>query len=203
MIACPAEKPGDGRKNQHADKACREWADLEYQTRRSWSRSRRVVAKAEFLAGGPNPRFVVTSLTAAAWPAQALYEQGYCGRSDAENRLKEQKLDLASGRTSTSGLRSNQLRLWFSAAAYLLVSGLRRLGLAGTPLAHGQCGTLRQRLLKIGGWVRVVAGRVRVALSEAFPLRDVFTRACAALRQLPSWRRRATAVPLAGPAGAH
>ncbi len=185
--------------------ACRAWADLEYQTRRSWSRSRRVLATAEFLPGGPNPRFVVTSLTAAARPAQALYEEDYCGRSDAENRIKEQKLDLASGRTSTSGRRSNQLRLWFSAAAYLLVSGRRRLGLAGTPLARGQCGTLRQRLLKSGGWVRVAAGRVLVALSEAFPLQAVFARACAALRRLPSWpgRRRAAAVPLASPAGAH
>jgi len=185
--------------------ACRAWADLEYQTRRSWSRSRRVLATAEFLPGGPNPRFVVTSLTAAARPAQALYEEDYCGRSDAENRIKEQQLDLASGRTSTSGRRSNQLRLWFSAAAYLLVSGRRRLGLAGTPLARGQCGTLRQRLLKSGGWVRVAAGRVLVALSEAFPLQAVFARACAALRRLPSWpgRRRAAAVPLASPAGAH
>jgi len=185
--------------------ACREWADLAYQTRTSWSRSRRVVAKAEFLPGGPNPRFVVTSLTAEARPAQALYEEEYCRRSDAENRIKEQKLALASGRTSTSGLRSNQLRLWFSAAAYLLVSGLRRLGLAGTPLARGQCGTLRQRLLKIGGWVRVTARRVLVSLSEAFPLQDVFARACGALRQLPSWpgSRPAPAGPLASPAAGH
>jgi hypothetical protein len=167
--------------------AWREWADFSYQTRTSWSRERRVVAKAEYLPGGPNPRFVVTSLTAQPWPPQLLYEESYCERGDAENRIKEQKLDLAAGRTSTSQLRANQLRLWFSAAAYLLVSGLRRLGLAGTPLARAQCGSLRQRLLKIGAWVRVTASRVRVALTEAFPLQDVFARACAALSRLPSW----------------
>ena len=106
----------------------RVFADLEYRTLRSWSRSRRVVAKAEYLAAGPNPRFVVTSLAATEWPAQTLYERAYCGRGDMENRIKEQKLDLSAGRTSTSQMRSNQLRLWFSAIAYLLVSGVRRLG---------------------------------------------------------------------------
>lgn len=146
-----------------------------------------MVAKAEYLPGGPNPRFVATSLTDEQCAAASLYEQSSCARGDAENRIKEQKLDLASGRTSTSQLRANQLRLWFSATAYVLVSGLRRRGLAGTPLARAQCGSLRQRLLKIGAWVRVTAQRVRVALTEAFPLQAVFTRACAALGRLPSW----------------
>jgi hypothetical protein len=167
--------------------ACRQWADFSYQTRKSWSRARRVVAKAEHLPGGPNPRFVVTSLSAARQEAAVLYEQTYCGRGDAENRLKEQKLDLASGRTSTAALRSNQLRLWWSAVAYVLVSGLRRLGLAGTSLARAQCGSLRQRLLKIGAWVQVSAERVRVSLSEAFALPGVFARAYAALSRLASW----------------
>jgi DDE family transposase len=167
--------------------ASRQWADFDYQTRTSWSRARRVVAKAEHLPGGPNPRFVVTSLSAAWQGARELYEQTYCGRGEAENRLKEQKLDLASGRTSTRALRSNQLRLWWSAAAYVLVSGLRRLGLAGTALARGQCGSLRQRLLKIGAWVQVSAERVRVSLSEAFALREVFARAYAALSRLGAW----------------
>jgi hypothetical protein len=166
--------------------ACREWADFLYQTRKTWSRERRVVGKAEHLPGGPNPRFVVTSLAAARPPA-GVYEQTYCGRGDAENRIKEQKRDLAAGRTSTHGLRSNQLRLWFSSLAYVLVSGLRRLGLAETPLSAGQCGTLRERLLKIGGWVRVTAGRLYVSLCEACPVRAVFGRAYAALRRLPSW----------------
>jgi hypothetical protein len=176
--------------------ACRRWADFEYQTLTTWSRSRRVVAKAEFLPGGPNPRFVVTSLAAEARAARQVYEEDYCSRGETENRIKEQKLDLASGRTSTSQLRSNQLRLWFSAAAYVLVSGLRRLGLVGTPLERAQCGTLRSRLLKIGGWVRVQARRVLVSLNEACPVQAVFARAWAALRRLPSWRAsRLAAVP--------
>jgi len=168
--------------------ACREWADFRYPTRDSWTRPRRVVGKAEYLPGGPNPRFVVTSLAAEAWAAAAVYEGEYCGRGDMENRLKEQKCDLASGRTSTHRLRSNQLRLWFSAVAYVLMSGLRRLGLAGTALSAGQCGTLRERLLKIGGWVRVTATRVCVSLCESCPVRAVFARAYAALRRLPSWQ---------------
>jgi hypothetical protein len=179
--------------------ASRAWADFSYQTRSSWSRARRVVAKAEYLPRGPNPRFVVTSLGSVRGAAE-VYEAAYCGRGSAENRIKEQKLDLASGRTSTSRLRSNQLRLWFSAAAYLLVSGLRRLALQQTPLAQAQCGTLQQRLLKIGGWVRVRARRVLVSLSEAFPLRTVFARAWAALRRLPSWPGSGCgAAPVAGP----
>jgi hypothetical protein len=173
--------------------ACREWADFEYQTLRSWSRSRRVVAKAEYLPGGPNPRFVVTSLEEQTRAAREVYEEDYCSRGEVENRIKEQKLDLASGRTSTSQLRANQLRLWFSSVAYLLVSGLRRLGLRQTPLARAQCGTLRGRLLKIGGWVRVQARRLLVSLSEACPLRAVFAQAYAALRQLPTWRASAPA----------
>lgn len=168
--------------------ACREWADFEYQTLKSWSRARRVVAKVEYLPGGPNPRFVVTSLPTEQREAAALYEQDYCGRGDMENRIKEQKLDLGAGRTSTSQLASNQLRLWFSAVAYVLMQGLRRLGLAGTTLARAQCGTLRQKLLKIGGWVRVQAGRVRVSLSETFPIQSLFSRAAAALRRLPTWQ---------------
>ena len=80
--------------------ASRAWADFWYQTRHSWSQPRRVVAKAAFLPGGPNPRFVVTSVAPEVRPAQALYEEDYCGRGDVENRIKEQKLDLASGRTS-------------------------------------------------------------------------------------------------------
>jgi len=165
---------------------CRVFADLRYRTLTSWSRQRRVVAKAEYLPGGPNPRFVVTSLTAEGREAEALYEQDYCSRGEAENRIKEQKLDLKAGRTSTRALRSNQLRLWFSSVAYLLVSALRRLGLGGTELATGQCGTLRQKLLKIGGQVRVTACRVGVSLSSAWPWQGLFARAYQALRRLPT-----------------
>jgi len=170
---------------------CRVFADLSYRTRKSWSRARRVVAKAEFLPGGPNPRFVVTSLPAEGprgRPARAAYEEDYCSRGETENRIKEQKLDLAAGRTSCTRLRANQLRLWLASAAYLLLCGLRRLGLAGTPLAPAQCGTIRAKLLKVGAWVRVVARRVCVSLCSACPYREVFARAYARLR------RAATAV---------
>jgi Transposase DDE domain group 1 len=165
---------------------CRVWADFRYRTLKSWSRERRVVGKAEYLPQGPNPRFVVTSLAEAERPPQGVYEVDYCSRGDTENRIKEQKRDLAAGRTSTSQLRSNQLRLWFSAVAYLLVSALRRLGLAGTALAAGQCGTIRQQLLKIGGLVRVTARRVWVSLSSAWPLQGLFARVYRTLRGLPT-----------------
>jgi hypothetical protein len=166
---------------------CRVWADFSYQTLKSWSRQRRVVAKAEFLPGGPNPRFVVTSLPAEGprgRPAQALYEEDYCSRGDTENRIKEQKLDLAAGRTSCTQLRANQLRLWLASVAYLLVSGLRRLGLAGTALASAQCGTVRSKLLKLGAWVRVLAERVCVSLCSACPYQAVFGQAHARLRRV-------------------
>jgi hypothetical protein len=165
--------------------AARAFAELSYRTRDSWSRTRRVVAKAEFLAAGANPRFVVTSLSADSHPAALLYEQAYCGRGDMENRIKEQKLDLAADRLSTAKLRANQLRLYFSSVAYLLLSGLRRLALGGTALAQAQCGTLRRCLLKIGALVKVTARQVRVALSSAWPWREVFAQAYAQLQRLP------------------
>ena len=170
----------------------REWADFWYQTRHSWSQPRRVVAKAEFLPGGPNPRFVVTSVAPEVRPAQALYEEDYCGRGDVENRIKEQKLDLASGRTSIAQL------VFQPVAPVVQRGGLRAgeraaaFGSEGHALGAAQCGTLRQRLFKIGGWVRVTARRVLVSLSEAFPLRQVFAAACAALGRLPSWPRPAS-----------
>ena len=107
------------------------------QTRNSWSRARRVIAKAEHLEKGANPRFVVTSLSSqetifpapSRWGAQSLYEEFYCARGDMENRIKEQMM-LFADRTSTSWLRSNQIRLYFSTVAYLLMQALRRLGLA-------------------------------------------------------------------------
>jgi hypothetical protein len=166
--------------------AARVFADFVYQTRESWSRARRVVGKAEYLPKGPNPRFVVTSLPAAERPAQGLYEEDYCARGDMENRIKEQQLMLFADRTSTAWLRSNQLRLWFSAAAYVLVQALRRLGLAGTRLAQAQCGSIRLWLLKIGALVRVTVRKVWVSLSSACPYREVFTQVYANLRRAPS-----------------
>jgi hypothetical protein len=154
--------------------AARVFAEFAYQTRDSWSRLRRVVGKAEYLPKGPNPRFVVTSLSAAERAARVLYEEDYCARGDMENRIKEQQLMLFADRTSTAWLRSNQLRLWFSAAAYVLVQALRRLGLAGTRLAQAQCGSIRLWLFKIGALVRVTVRKVWLSLSSACPYRHVF-----------------------------
>jgi Transposase DDE domain group 1 len=161
----------------------RVFVDFVYQTRDSWSRSRRVVGKAEYLAKGANPRFVVTSLTAEERAARELYEEDYCVRGDMENRIKEQQLMLFADRTSTHWMRSNQLRLWFSSAAYVLVQAIRRLGLAGTRMAQAQCGTIRLWLFKIGALVRVSVRRVWVALSSACPYQEVFTQVYHNLRR--------------------
>jgi hypothetical protein len=146
----------------------------------SWSRPRRVVAKAEHIDGKENPRYVVTSLSAAAWPAQKLYEELYCARGDMENRIKEQ-FTLFADRVSAESLRANQLRLYLSAMAYLLVCGLRRLGLKATELATAQAATIRLRLLKIGALVRVTARRVWISLPRSYPWPDLFRRVHGAL----------------------
>ncbi len=163
------------------DVAARVFVELRYRTLDSWSCERRVVAKAEWLPKGANPRFVVTSLTEPEREAQALYEEDYCGRGDMENRIKEQQLWLFADRTSTALLPSNQLRLYFSSIAYLLLSALRRLGLAGTEMASVQCGTMRLRLLKIGALVRVTVRRVWVSLASSYAWREVFARVYANL----------------------
>src|SRR5256884_3983743 len=125
-------------------------------TRGSWSRRRRVVAKAEFTQDEANPRFVVTSLTRAECKARYLYEKIYCA-GDMENRIKECQLDLYADRTSTATMRANQLRLWFASMAYVLLCALRRIGLHGTTLANATCGTIRLKLLKVGVLVRMFA----------------------------------------------
>jgi hypothetical protein len=163
--------------------AARLFADFPYQTRDSWSRTRRVVGKAEYLPKGANPRFVVTSLSAEQQEARLLYEETYCARGEMENRIKEQQLMLFADRTSTAWLRSNQLRLWFSSLAYVLVQALRRLGLAGTSLAKAQCGSIRQWLLKIGALVRVTVRKVWVSLASACPYREVFAEVYANLQR--------------------
>lgn len=162
----------------------RRFKDFTYQTRKSWSRPRRVVGKAEYLAKGENPRFVVTSLPAAAWPAQTLYEQDYCGRGDMENRIKEQQLFLFAYRTSCATMRANQVRLLLSTVAYLVLRALRQFGLAQTELAQAQCDTVRLKLLKIGAVVRITVRRVYVSLSESYPFREVFVRVWEQLRRL-------------------
>jgi Transposase DDE domain group 1 len=154
----------------------REFAELRYQTLETWSRARRVVAKAEHLAKGPNPRFVVTSVPAEDRAAQPLYEEDYCGRGEMENRIKEQQLHLFADRTSARTMRANQVRLYFSSIAYVLLEALRRLGLAGTELACAQCQTIRLKLLKIGALVRVTVRKVWVKFSSGSPHAAVFRR---------------------------
>ena len=167
---------------QETGVAARVFADFRYRTRKSWSRERRVVGKAEHLPAGANPRFVVTSLPPAILGAQALYEDLYCARGDMENRIKEQQLALFADRTSSATLRANQLRLYWATLAYVLLQQLRDRGLAGTRLARAQCDTLRLRLLKIGARVRVTARRIWVALSELTPDTDLFIVAAQRLR---------------------
>jgi hypothetical protein len=158
---------------QQTGRATRRFQEFFYQTLKSWSHVRRVVAKAEHLEKGENPRFVVTSLSREAWPAQALYEDHYCARGDMENRIKEQ-LMLFSDRTSTHYLRSNQLRLYFSSIAYVLLQMLRRLGLAGTELAQAQCNTIRLKLLKIGALIRITVLKVWISLAGGYPYVALF-----------------------------
>jgi hypothetical protein len=147
----------------------RRFDDFPWTTRNSWSCRRRVVAKAEWTQGEANPRFVVTSLDADAWPAQSLYEDLYCARGEMENRIKECQLDLFADRTSAATMRANQLRLWFASMAYVLVGALRRIGLANTRLARANCATIRLKLFKIGALVSVSVRRVKLAMNSACP----------------------------------
>ena len=162
----------------------RRFVDFDYQTRETWSRSRRVIGKAEYLPQGENPRFVVTSLGRERLEARALYEEVYCARGDMENRIKEQQLCLFADRTSCESLRANQLRLYFSSVAYLLLVALRQRGLAGTELAKAQCDTIRLKLLKIGAQVRITVRKVWLALSESYPYQRLFAEVYANLRRL-------------------
>jgi hypothetical protein len=166
----------------------RVFAERTYQTHDSWSRARRVVAKAEQLtagtadeAGKRNPRFVVTSLTPETIDARTLYEDLYCARGEMENRIKEQQLMLFADRTSAATMRANQLRLYFSSVAYLLLHALRRLALVGTALAHAQCQTIRLTLLKIGARVRITVRHVWLALASGCPHTALFARIHATL----------------------
>ena len=165
----------------------RRFAERTYQTHDSWSRARRVVAKAEQLTGGAdgksNPRFVVTSLPIATVDARTLYEDVYCARGEMENRIKEQQLMLFADRTSAATMRANQLRLYFSSVAYLLLHALRRLALVGTALAHAQCQTIRLTLLKIGARIRITVRHVWLALASGCPYAALFARVHATLRR--------------------
>jgi hypothetical protein len=169
------------REHQRTGKAARVFSEFSYRTRSSWSRRRRVVAKAEHLEKGENPRFVVTSLGTGSWPAQQLYERLYCARGEMENRIKEQ-LSLFSDRLSTETMRANQLRLYFSSLAYVLVHALRRLALGGTEWAQAQVETIRLKLLKIAAQVRVTARRIWVRYAHGYPWKNLFVAAWQALR---------------------
>ena len=169
---------------QQTGKAARVFKEFRYQTRKSWSRARRVVAKAEHLEKGANPRFVVTSLEAETWPARALYEDLYCARGEMENRIKEQ-LMLFADRTSTAFLRSNQNRLYFSSVAYLLMEALRRLGLKQTDLAQAQASTIRLKLLKMGALIRITVRKVWVSLAGGYPYAELWARVLTQLQAIP------------------
>jgi len=169
------------QEHRRTGKPARVFCEFAYRTKKSWSRTRRVIAKAEQIEGKENPRYLVTSLDQEAWSAQKLYEQLYCARGEMENRIKEQ-LSLFADRLSTETLRANQLRLYFSSLAYVLVEALRRLGLASTEWAQAQADTIRLKLLKIAAQVRITARRIWVRYSCAYPWQKVFAAAWTALR---------------------
>jgi hypothetical protein len=162
--------------------AARVFKEIHWTTLDSWSRRRRVVAKAEWIQGGPNPRFIVTSLGSATCDACRLYETVYCARGEMENRIKECQLDLFADRTSAATMKANQLRLWFASMAYVLLCALRRLGLRHTQFADATCGTIRLRLLKIGALVRISCRRVKLAMASAFPWQAEYALAHLRLR---------------------
>ena len=206
-----AELAEAAEENRQTGKPARRFKDFRYRTRKSWSRQRRVVGKAEWmnpsiaesesatksrrnkksirvgdidlatLQGRANPRFVVTSLRGDQYQARALYEKLYCARGEMENRIKECQLDLFADRTSTRTMRANQLRLWLSSMAYVLISALRRIALATTRFADATCGTIRLKLFKIGAQVRISVRRIKFSMASAFPYTDVFRTAWAAL----------------------
>ena len=168
--------------------ASRVFKELSYRTRKSWSRTRRVIGKAEHLAKGSNPRFVATSLNVEEADAKTLYEEHYCIRGDMENRIKEQQMDLFADRTSTATMQANQLRLYLSSFAYTLINGLRRLGLHGTTMAKAQCGTIREKLFKIGVRLKVTVRKIWLSYSESYPYAELIYQIMVRLRQVAYWR---------------
>jgi hypothetical protein len=164
-------------ESESTGKPARRFTEFRWSTLDSWSRQRRVVAKAEWTGGAANPRFVVTSLDPAAAEARYLYEQVYCARGEMENRIKECQLDLFADRTSAGTMRANQLRLWFASMAYVLLCALRRIALRHTQFADATCGTIRRKLLKIGALVRVSVRRIKIAMASACPYQNEFALA--------------------------
>jgi Transposase DDE domain group 1 len=171
------------RQFESTQQPARVFVEFEHETLSgSWSKQRRVVAKAEYIDGKSNPRFIVTSLDSASWEKQKLYEELYCARGDMENRIKEQFV-LFADRVSASTMRANQLRIYLSVMGYMLMSGLRRLGLQATALATAQVGTIRLRLLKIGALVRVTVRKVWVRMASSYPYQTLFSQVLRQLRQ--------------------
>ncbi len=163
----------------------RRFKELIWSTRNSWSRPRRVIAKAEWTQGEANPRFIVTSLTAVDGDGRRLYEDVYCARGEMENRIKECQMDLFADRTSTATMRANQLRLWSASMAYVLLDSLRRLALQATDLADATCGTIRRKLFKIGALVSISVRRIKFAMASGCPYKTVFATAHRALAAAP------------------
>ena len=173
------------QQGNQTGKPARVFTEFEYRTKKrnkgGWECERRVVAKAEHIDGKENPRFVVTSLTNSDWEARKLYEELYCARGDMENRIKEQ-FSLFADRVSTETIRANQMRLYLSAMAYILMSGLRRLGLQATALAQAQVSTIRTRLLKIGAQIRVTVRKVWISMASSYPWQSVYQQVWTNLR---------------------
>lgn len=172
-------------EHRRSKEASRRFKSFRYCTRSSWSRSRRVVCKAEHLDKGANTRFIVTSLKHSEYDARTLYERVYCARGEVENRIKSQQLELFADRTSTHWMRSNQLRMYFSGFAYVLLERLRCSGLKGTRYAMAQCDTISLKLLKVGTLVRESARRIMLSFSESYPYGDLFRHVLRKLQAIP------------------
>jgi hypothetical protein len=179
--AIGAELAEAREESRATDQPARRFKELIWTTRKSWSRERRVIAKAEWTKGEANPRFIVTSLTLADGGGRYLYESIYCARGEMENRIKECQMDLFADRTSTATMKANQLRLYFASMAYVLLDSLRRIALQATDLANASCGTIRCKLLKIGAIVTISVRRVKLAMASGCPYKAIFATAHRAL----------------------
>ncbi|TAN70183.1 MAG: IS1380 family transposase [Magnetospirillum sp.] len=168
-------------QSQATGKPARRFKDFQWSTRKSWSRRRRVIGKAEWTQGEANPRFVVTTLSAKDGDGKTLYETVYCARGEMENRIKECRLDLFADRTSTATMRANQLRLWFASMAYVLLAALRRIALRQTQFARATCGSIRLKLLKIGALVATSVRRIKIAMASGYPWQTEWAEAYARL----------------------
>jgi hypothetical protein len=169
------------KESKTSGNPARRFKEFNWSTRKSWSRERRVIAKAEWTQDKANPRFIVTSLSQAKGDARHLYEKVYCARGEMENRIKECQLDLFADRTSTATFSANQLRLWFASMAYVLIDSLRRIALPGTDLAQATCATIRRKLFKIGALVTISVRRIKLAMASGCPYKTVFAQAHRAL----------------------